>query len=84
MKKLNKKFELNKKVVANLCEIKGGKSVNTIKCASQFCAHLLDETRIFLRGACAVQTIDFECDYSNQNCNTDFTCTPSNWGHDCL
>lgn len=86
MKKLNKKLELNKQVVANLCEIKGEESVKTIKCASQVCVPvpLLNETRIFLRGACAVQTIDFECDYSNQNCNTDFTCTPSNWGQSCL
>ncbi len=84
MKKLNKKLELNKKVIANLGDIKGGESVKTVKCASKNCAPQTGETKIVFRDSCAIQTIDFPCDYSNQNCNTDFTCTPSNWGQSCL
>ena len=84
MKKLNKKLELNKKLVANLGYVIGGKSVETIKCGSQICVPLPGETKIILRGSCAIQTIDFPCDNSNQNCNTDFTCTPSNWGQSCF
>ena len=56
MKKLNKKFELNKKWSLIYVKLKAGNLSIPL----------------------------FECDYSNQNCDTDFTCTPSNWGHDCL
>lgn len=84
MKKLAKKLVLNKKIISNLNDLKGGESVNTVKCGSMVCVPMPNETKIIMRGVCAVQTIDFPCDESNANCNTDFTCSPSNWGQSCL
>lgn len=86
MKKLAKKLVLNKKIVSNLNELMGGESMKSITCASEtLCVPVPpNETKIIMRGVCAIQTIDFPCDYSKENCNTEFTCTPSNWGKSCL
>ena len=36
MKKLNKKLELNKKIISNLNDLKGGESVNTVNAVVWF------------------------------------------------
>lgn len=74
MKKVTKKLELNKQVVANLNSIMGGDTVKTSKCVSGQCVSIL----------CPEPTVTFACNSEvtkvASGCiwTTDYTCTPSN------
>lgn len=76
MKKLNKKLQLNKQVVANLNDLFGGEPMKTWNCVSEHCTSNQCPT-----------LFSSECNPNSENIKgetcawtTDFTCTPSNAG----
>lgn len=73
MKKVSKKLELNKSVVANLNSVWGGEATKTWNCGSKQCASNNCPTPTVTLG-CVSETPKAE----NGCWNTDFTCTPSN------
>ncbi len=82
MKKVSKKLQLNKQVVANLNSVFGGEATKTWNCASKECASAATNP------GCPQPTNT--CNFCNSNktikdgsgCiwTTDYTCTPTNGG----
>ncbi len=73
MKKLNKKLELNKKVIANLGNVKGGKDFSDICPTWATCTPdtIQNPTWIIVKTDKGVPTCE-------TNWTSDYTCTPSN------
>lgn len=72
-----KKLKLKKVSISMLDSIVGGAPQKTWNCVVNP-SHITNPKE----GNCQIQTYDVPCGGSD-GCQSDFTCTPSNWGWNC-
>ncbi len=79
-----KKLNLNKIKISNLVNFKGGENPHT-EGNSCGCLNIVADASCAdtqYGAGCQIETIDIPCNGS-QGCQSDYTCTPSNWGWNC-